>query len=89
MAAAKNLTASERRQRSALASHESWARTPDRTARSQPGRDALMRKFEDEVDPERTLTPAERAKRVESARKAFYTRLAFESAKARRRRATG
>jgi len=49
----------------------------------------MYRKFEDQVDPDRKLTAKERAKRVESARKAHYTRMAFESAKARRRRAEG
>ena len=44
-------------------------------------------KFEDQVDPDRTLAPAERAKRVESARKAYFTRLAFLAAKAKRQRA--
>jgi hypothetical protein len=44
----------------------------------------MYRKFEDEVDPDRILLPAERAKRVENARKAYYRRLALRSARRRR-----
>ena len=60
--------------------------TENRTARTQPGRDAMNRKFEDQVDPERKLPAAERAKLVEAARKLYFHRLAFASAKARRQR---
>ena len=38
-----------------LAAHESWARTPDRTARTAPARDAFLAKFEDLVDPDHKL----------------------------------
>ena len=71
------------------AAYESWARTDNRTARTEPGRKALLAKFEREVDPEGSLTPAERTRRAEFARKAFYTRLAAKSAQVRRRRAGG
>jgi hypothetical protein len=43
-------------------------------------------KFEREVDPEGKLSPRERAKRAEYARKAHMQRMAVKSAKARRRR---
>ncbi|GAA5517761.1 hypothetical protein Lsed01_00171 [Demequina sediminis] len=42
-----------------------------------------MRKFEDQVDPDRSLSPDERARRAEHARKAYFARLALKSAKAR------
>lgn len=45
-----------------------------------------MEKFEYQVDPQRKLLPAERAKRAENARKAYYQRLALKSAQARRRK---
>lgn len=45
-----------------------------------------MAKFEREVDPDGILTPAERTRRAESARKAYFARLALKSATARRRR---
>lgn len=66
-----------------LAAHESWANTTDRSARTAPARAALMARFEREVDPEGTLEPAERARRAEHKRKAYYQRLALKSAKAR------
>jgi hypothetical protein len=68
-----------------IASHESWARTTDRAARTAPARAAMDAKFEREVDPDNTLLPAERAKRAEHARSAYYKRLALKSAKARRK----
>lgn len=69
-----------------IGAHESWARTEDRTARTAPAREAFNRRFEDQVDPDRALDPAERARRADSARKAYYARLALKSAQARRRR---
>ncbi|OMC09147.1 hypothetical protein A5734_27840 [Mycolicibacterium fortuitum] len=73
--------------RSQIAAHESWAHTEDRSARTANARKALLDKFEQEVDPDGVLTPAERAKRAEHARKAYFARLALKSAQARRRRA--
>lgn len=67
-----------------LAAHESWARTENRSARTAKARAALQAKFEHEVDPDGTLSLAERARRAEHARKAYYTRLALKSAKSRR-----
>jgi hypothetical protein len=46
-------------------------------------RKAFMARFDDEVDPERKLPEAERMRRAEAARKAFYARLAFKSAQTR------
>lgn len=80
-------TPSERALVARLAAHESWAKTPDRTARTQPGRDALRLKFEQQVDPDGTLAPDERARRAEHARKAYFTRLALKSAQSRRKAA--
>lgn len=71
-----------------IGAHESWARTEDRTARTAPARRAFLARFEREVDPEGRLAPAERAKRAENARRAHFQRLALQSAKARRRRAS-
>ena len=71
--------------RATIASHESWARTDDRAARTAPARKAMLSRFEREVDPDGVLTAAERARRAEHARKAYYTRLALKSAQSRRR----
>uniref|UniRef100_A1UIV3 Uncharacterized protein n=1 Tax=Mycobacterium sp. (strain KMS) TaxID=189918 RepID=A1UIV3_MYCSK len=87
LAASKNLTPAERVARSRHAAHLSWARTEDRTARSEPGRRAADARFEKQVDPSGVLTPAERAKRAASARAAFYADIQRRSLAARRRRA--
>lgn len=76
-------TNSERRLAAQIAAHESWANTPNRSARTAPGRAALMARFEREVDPDSVLLPAERARRAENKRKAYFARLALMSAKAR------
>jgi hypothetical protein len=44
-----------------------------------------MARFEREVDPDGVLTLAERAKRAEHAKKAYFQRLALKSASARSR----
>lgn len=72
--------------RGRIGAYESWARTPDRTARTWPARKAALERFEREVDPDWVLTPQERAKRAEWARKAHMQRLAMKSAAARQRR---
>jgi hypothetical protein len=81
------LSPSEKPLRGEIAAHESWARTEDRSARTAPARKALLDKFERQVDPEGSLLPAERAKRAEHARKAYFKRLALKSSQARRRKA--
>lgn len=83
---ANRLTPSEKSIVGQIGAHESWARTTDRTARTAAARRALDEKFERDVDPDGTLTPAERAKRAANARKAHFKRLALKSAQARRRR---
>ena len=71
-----------------VAAHTRWSREPDRTAATSPARSAFEARFLDEVDPDRTLTEAERARRAASARKAYFGRLALASAKARRKGTT-
>jgi hypothetical protein len=81
-----DLTPAERSLRARIASHRSWANTSDVLARTKPGRDAAMARFEREVDPEGILEPAERARRASHARSAYFSSLALKSAKARRQR---
>jgi len=50
------------------AAHQSWASTPNRTARTARARDAFLARFVDQVDPLRELTTEERARRATSAR---------------------
>ena len=83
------LTPTERSLRSQIAAHESWANTENRSARTAPARAAMLDKFEQQVDPDGVLTPAERAKRAEHARKAHFKRLALKSAQARRHQRGG
>ena len=47
-------------------------------------REAFMTRFERQVDPDGRLSIAERQRRAESAKKAYFTGLAIKSAKARR-----
>lgn len=75
-----------RSMRGRIGAYESWARTQDRALRTWPARKAALDRFEREVDPEGVLTPQERARRAEWARKAFMQRLALKSAAARQRR---
>ncbi|CAM4184467.1 hypothetical protein MYSE111917_15245 [Mycobacterium senriense] len=82
-------TLAERRLRSQIGAYESWARTENRSARTLPARMALEAKFENRVDPDNKLMPAERAKRAASLRKAYYAQLALKSARARRLRKDG
>ena len=79
-------TPAERSLRSRTAVHTRWARESDRTAATEPARRGLQARFEREVDPDGVLDPAERARRLESARKAFYADLTRKSIAARRRR---
>jgi hypothetical protein len=83
------LTPEQRRSRARLAALTQWSRTEDWSARTQTARDAFMRRFEDEVDPDRRLDPAQRAKMAEAARRAHFTRLGRQSAKARAARKAG
>lgn len=50
---------------------------------SRPAREAFLARFLDEVDPDRLLPEEERHRRAEHARKAYFTRLALKSARAR------
>ena len=81
------LTPAQRTQKASAAAHSSWARTPDPAARTAPARHAALARFEREVDPDSVLPPKERQRRAASARKAYFTRLALKSAKARARKA--
>jgi hypothetical protein len=80
-------TPSERSQRSRLAAHVKWSKQ-DPVAGTKAARETFLAGFEDEVDPERLLDPAERTRRALHARKAYFVRLALASARARRSRRT-
>jgi hypothetical protein len=85
----QGLSPSERTLRARVAAHVQWSREPDPSARTANGRAAFLARFEAEVDPEGTLAPEERRRRAEHARRAYFTRLALASAKARRAKRQG
>jgi hypothetical protein len=62
--------------------------THDSRETSRPGREAFLASFERAVDPDGILPPAERTRRTAHARSAHFARLAYLSARARRKRAT-
>jgi hypothetical protein len=78
------LTPAERTMRAQLGAHSQWARCDDRTERTAAARKGFDKRFENQVDPNGVLDPAERAKRAENARQAHMLKLALASAKARR-----
>src|SRR5436309_2057906 len=66
-----------------IGAHASWAATSDPSARTQPGRSAFLDRFAREVDPDSKLSEPERQRRADHARKAYFAKLALQSAKAR------
>lgn len=82
------LTPEQRALRARLAAHTSWANTSDRAARTAPARRASLERFGAQVDPDGVLPAGERARRAESARRAYFTSLALRSSRARARTAT-
>lgn len=72
------------------AQHERWARTADRSQATQAMRDKgpnRLAYFENQVDPDRRLPESQRRAMAVSARKAYFTRLALASARARKAKA--
>jgi len=61
----------------------SWSRTTDRSARTRLAREAFLRRFEREVDPEGKLPPDERRRRAEHAKRAYMLRLAMRAVQSR------
>jgi hypothetical protein len=84
-----SLTPEQRALRARLAAHARWAKTADRAKALVPAQSAFRGRFEKEVDPEGKLPVADRLKLAESARKAYYTRLAYKSARVRASRSGG
>jgi len=71
--------------RARIASFSRWAMTSDRTAATAAARSSFDSRFERQVDPDGVMTAKQRAACAESARKAYYHRLAYLSVKARRK----
>lgn len=81
------LTPEQRSLRARLAAHSLHARVADPSAHTAPARKAFLDRFELEADPDGVLPPAERARRAEHLRKAYFAQLAFKSSRARSRKA--
>ena len=79
---------SPRSQAARIAALTRWSREDPRSG-TKPARRGFMARFEEQVDPDRRLPEAERARRAERALRAHMQKLALRSAKARRRRGAG
>jgi hypothetical protein len=82
-----NLTPEERTLRGRLAAHAAHAKhggtnMTEAARKAGPGN---VEYYFDDVDPDRQLPDAERNRRAEQAKKSYFTRLSFLSAKARRK----
>jgi hypothetical protein len=83
------MAAADPTRRSQIAAHgadASWANTLDWSARTAAGRAARRRQFEDQVDPQRVLDPATRAKRADKAEKAAMRLMSRKGVLSRRRK---
>lgn len=80
-----SLSPSERSQRARIAAHTLHSQVDPRE-HTKPARSAFLTGFERKVPPEIT-DPTERARRADQLMKAHMARLAFLSAKPRRRKA--
>ena len=79
------LTPAERTLRARLAAHAMHGRH-DVRATTAKARAVFLARFEQQADPEGLLTPAERERRAQQLRSAYFAQLALASAKARRTR---
>lgn len=68
-----------------MAAHIKHAKT-DPSESTAAARAAFLSRFEREADPEGVLEPAERTRRAEHLRKAYFAGLSLKAAQARRRR---
>ena len=82
---ATGLTPAQRSLRARIAAYTLHA-THDPRVTTQPARDAFLARFEREVDPDGSLPVAERRRRADAAKRAYFSRLALKSANARRAR---
>ena len=64
-----------------IAAAERWGRTLDRTAATAPGRAAIRAKLAHEADPDGTLDPQERERRVDHLVRAHMLRMSRAAAK--------
>ncbi len=77
------LTPEQRSLRARIAAYTLHSRRDPRIT-TKPARDAFLARFEREVDPDLQLDEAERRRRAEAAKKAYFSALALKSSRARR-----
>ena len=77
----ESLTPSERVMRARMAA---YLRRYDPRETTKAARVAFNQRFLDQVDPDRRFPEHERHRRAEAARRAYFTRLAYLSARKRR-----
>lgn len=70
------LTAVQRSQRARVAALSRWS-AADPVAGTAKARAVFLARFEREVDPEGVLSPGERARRAELAKRAYFQRMAY------------
>lgn len=75
-AAHSSLTPEQRSQRARIAALARHSRTDGHQA-TQPAREAFLARFERQVDPDNRLTPQERARRAELAKREHFQRMAY------------
>lgn len=83
-------TPAERSAHARMAANYRWAREPDRyaaTAAARAASPAAVEYFFREVDPDERLSYAERVRRAESARKAYWQARALRMRQAKARKA--
>ena len=78
-----DLSPSVRSLRARLAAHSLHSKRDSRET-TAGGRAAFLARFEREVDPDNALDPAERRRRADQARRAYFTRLSLAAVEARR-----
>lgn len=83
---ARRLSPEQRSMHARLAAHSLHAQVEDPSAHTAPARAAFMARFERQVDPDGKLSPQERARRAEHARKAYFLALSLKAAKKRSRK---
>jgi hypothetical protein len=79
------LTPGERGLRARIGAYAMHARNDARETTAN-GRAAFLARFDRQADPDEVLPPAERQRRAQQLRSAYFARLALASAKARRAR---
>jgi len=70
------MTPAQRTAKARIAADESWAKTKDRAARTAPARLAAEDRFYKLVDPSGEMSPQDREKAAQNARRAHFRRMA-------------